>query len=174
MGSCARVVVVCSLVALTACTTGTGDFDEGTADITVEREGEEPLRLVHDPELSQVTLTPPTEGTVELDFTYQDPLVTLRLVVNTEVVDEGEEVALPVTAPRTADDLLLTLEIDDALFTSDDPGAAGSVLFDVLFVDEEAGAADVIATIEATLVGAGATVSVSGHVEARVGELDDL
>jgi hypothetical protein len=162
--------VILGIVAMGCADGGTG-FDTGTADITIEREGEEPLRLVHDPELSQISMTPPTERIVEVVFAYQDPLVTLRLVINGQLVVEGDQISFPVASPLTPDDLLLTIEIDDELFGSDDVNAGGSVFFDVLEIDEDNDYADVIATLDAVLVGTTSNLTVSGSVEARVGEL---
>jgi hypothetical protein len=157
-----------------ACGTGGGDFDSGAADITIEREGAEPLRLVHDPEFSQVTMTPPTERIVELAFAYQDPLVTLRLVLNGQIIVEGDLVTFPVSTPLTPDDCLLTLEIDDMIYTSDDSAASGSLFFDVLEIDEDAEYADVIVTIDDVgLVGPNDTLTVAGSLEAQVGDRDD-
>jgi hypothetical protein len=172
----ARLFAVAAGISLfaAACADGGTDFDSGAADITIERDGVEPLRLVHDPELSQVTLTPPTEGIIELVFAYQDPLVTLRLVVNSELVVEGVEVPFPVASPLSPDDVLLTLEIDDVIYTSDDAAATGFVLFDVLEIDEENDYADVIATFDAVLVGTNDSITLSGSVEGRVGDRDDL
>ena len=56
--------------------------DTGSADVTIVRGEDEPVRLVHDPLLSQVALSPPAEGFMQLTFTYQDPLVYITLDVN--------------------------------------------------------------------------------------------
>ena len=132
---------------------GGGDDDTGTADVTIEREGEDPLRLVHDPEQSQLSLTPPAEGTVELTFAFQDPAVELRLVVDGNQAAQGDVVELPSPAVE------LTVDVDGTTFGA----GAGSVELSVL--DVEVGALEAI--LDAVLEDDdGATLQVSGDVAA--------
>jgi hypothetical protein len=143
-------------------------LDTGAADVTLTVGEEEPLRLVHDATLSQIALTPPVEGEVELTFAFQDPLVDLTLRVNANEVSEGDRVELPV-APEQ---LFLSVQTDTDEYVSTD-GSSGTVELLILFVDEDAGAAEVNAQILTTLVSSDpmsdATVDVDGFVEARVG-----
>lgn len=133
---------------------GPGPGADGAAFITVTTADEE-LNLEHDPLQSQLSLTPPAEGTVQLTFTFQDPAVELRLTVDDALVDEGDTVDLP------GDGVVLTLDVDGI----DYEATAGSVTINVLAIDEEAGT--LAASIDADLTAADdAVVTVVGDVEA--------
>lgn len=149
-----------------------GDLeDEGSADVTFTRDGEEPLRLVHDPERSSVSITPPVEGAVELTFEYQDPQVTLTVAFDADDIAEGDEVSLPVQDPLTGESLSLEVLWGEGAYDSGLAGAAGTVLFDLLEVDEATDLVDVAIELDLTLpdeVDAG-PVGVDGVVSARTG-----
>lgn len=131
-----------AILALAGCAPGAVD-DTGAADLTLTAAGGEPLQLIHAPGLSEVRVTPPVDGEVELRFTYNDPLVDVTLRTNANEVSEGEVVALPSEA------LSLTVVMDDAEYTSTD--ASGDVELQVLDVDDASGAATVSALLDATL-----------------------
>ena len=145
------------------------DLDSGTAEVEIQRGDEEVLVLIHDPTKSQVALTPPVDGEVELAFTYQDPLVSVILRVNGNQVASGERVDLPADANT----LLLSVVFDDAEFVST-AGASGSVDVETLVIEEEAGSAELRASFDATLVAtdpqSDETVQVRGFVEGSVGD----
>lgn len=140
------------------------DFESGAADLTLTPGEETPLQLIHESGLSTVRVTPPVDGEVELSFTYNDPLVDLTLRADSNEVSEGDVVQLP--APPEA--LSLTVIYDGVEYGSGE-GSSGTVAMQALFVEDDTGAADVSALIEATLVASdGATLAVDGFVEGGV------
>ncbi len=155
------------LVVVSGCTPG--PLDSAAADVTLTLGDQTPLRLIHEPGLSEVRLTPPVGGVVELSFTYNDPLVDVTLRTNADEVSEGAIVTLPVE-PSV---LSLTVLYDDVEYRSDlsasaliDVGASGTIELQALLVDDETGAADVSALIDATLVSSdNAELRVEGFVE---------
>ena len=150
--------LVAALV-LPACAPGVVE-DTGAADLTLTGAGE-PLELIHTPGQSEVRVTPPVDGEVELSFVYNDPLVDVALRTNAHEVSEGETVTLP------SDALSLTVLFEDVEYTS--AAGAGSVELQGLEVDDERGAAFVSALIDATLASAaGEELLVEGFVEGSV------
>ncbi len=142
-----------------AVTGGGGLGDTGVADVTFQEEGGAAVRLVHSEELSDVSLTPPAEGVVELDYAYQDPGVTLRLRVDSVAVAEGDVVDLPQGGVQ------LTVDYEGVAYSSENAGAGGTVSLDTLQIDADTGTLS--ATIDATLTDdEGGTLIVSGSVEA--------
>lgn len=140
------------------------DFDSGAADLTLTQDDDAPLQLIHEEGVSTVRVTPPVDGEVELTFTYNDPFVDLTLRADSNEVSEGDVVALPALPEQLA----LTVDYGGVAYTSGE-GSSGSVTLQALFVDDETGAADVSAAIEAILVASdGATLSVDGFVEGGV------
>lgn len=144
---------------LFACAPGT--IEQGnSADVTFTREGEAPVRLVHDPLESTVTLTPPVANSAELTFRYQDPQVELRLTLDGDELEEGER----VTLPADEDVLALNVRWDSVRYTSG-PGASGTVELQLLSL--EPAAAVVSALVDAVLVtDDGEELGVEGFVEA--------
>lgn len=161
-------IALAALAALAACVP-VGGFDSGNAQVQVQRAGES-LDLTHDPTLSQVTLTPPVEGVVELTFAYQDPLVTVTLRLDASQLSEGEAVSLPVAE----DTLFLAVAFDDAEFVSSADGASGTVALEVLNVDDASGSAEVYASFDVTLAASDPasdeTVQAQGFLEGSVGQ----
>lgn len=140
-----------------------GDFgDDGAADLTLTAGEDTPLQIIHAPGESQVRLTPPVDGEVELSFTYNDPLVDVSLRTNANDVAEGDLVALPSTV------LALSVLLDDIEYTAGE-GSSGNVELQVLAIDDESGAADVSAVIDALLISAeGEELVVDGFIEGSV------
>jgi hypothetical protein len=153
-----RALALAILPLLAAC--APGGFEQGeSADVTYTRAGEEPLRLVHDPLLSTVTLTPPVASVTEVTFRFQDPLVELRLMIDGGQLSEGDTVTLPADASQ----LSLTVRWDGVLYGSG-PGASGAV--DLLLLSLDPGFVTVSALFDALLVSAaGDELRVLGSLE---------
>lgn len=146
------------------------DFiDTGAAEVTLTRGDKAPLVLVHDPAESQIALTPPVGGVLELLFQFQDPFVALTLRVDESRVSEGER----VTLPSDQETLFFGVAFDDAEFISTAQGADGFVEITTLQIDEAAGFAELGATFDVALPAAdpmlGEVTTASGFVEASVG-----
>lgn len=155
------------LGAVCGCAPGGGlpDDNGGAADLTLTAGEEAPLQLIHAPGESEVRVTPPVDGVVELTFTYNDPLVDVALRVDEAEVGEGDVVSLPASPAALA----LSVIYDDVEYTAEGD-AAGEVELVVLALDEESGAAEVNAVIAATLVADdGSELLVDGFVEGSVG-----
>jgi hypothetical protein len=153
-----RALALALLPLLAAC--APGGFEQGeSADVTYTRAGEAPLRLVHDPLLSTVTLTPPVASVTEITFRFQDPLVELRLMIDGEPLSEGDTVPLPADASE----LSLTVRWDGVTYGSG-PGSGGEVDLSLLSLDP--GAVTVSAIFDALLVSAdGDELGVLGSLE---------
>ena len=114
----------------------------------------------------------PVDGELELSFTYNDPLIDVTLRTNANDVAEGEVIELPAEPSL----LLLSVLYDEVEYRSDlgpsamiDQGASGTVEMQVLLVDDESGAADISALLDATLVStAGDELRVEGFLEDSV------
>jgi hypothetical protein len=138
---------------------GGGDDGAGSATVTITRDGQDET-LTHDPSLSDLSLTPPAQGVVELTFAYQDPAITVRLRVDGGAVSTGDTVTLP------SPDVELVVETDTGTFSSANDGSSGQVTFDQLDVTEDA--ASLAASFDATLADdEGATIAVVGDVDAE-------
>ena len=132
---------------------------------------EEPLRLVHDPLLSQVALSPPAEGVMELTFTYQDPLVYVTLDVNGNAINEGDEIDME-SAERNDADANIEVEYDNVMYSSATNGAEGFLKYEILYFDDANGEVRVsfdVLLSPTTDTGA-EPINVSGYVEGVAGD----
>lgn len=147
---------------------GLDGFDDGAAEVTLQRGDAEPLQLVHNTALSDLSLTPPVDGIVELSFAFQDPFVTLTLRVDANAFPAGERVPLPTEAAA----LRLAIAFDDVSFVSTAPGAQGALELQVLEVGEDSAALSAFLDVDlpsedASLV---ETLAATGFVEASYGD----
>jgi hypothetical protein len=163
-----KLALLTACAFLFACGPG-GIEDSGAADVTLES-ADEVLELVHDPALSQITLTPPTGGEVEMQFSYQDPLVDVLVRANADQVAAGDVVDLPSDPNR----LEVSVAWGEGIYRSQE-GSTGTVDVQSFETDEEAGYAFLSVVIAADLADAatGETLAVNGFVEGSVGSLDD-
>jgi hypothetical protein len=149
--------------------------DSGSADVTLVRGEEEPLRLVHDPFLSQVALSPPAEGFMELTFTYQDPLVYITMDINGNALTEGQQVELPLT-DLTNDDANIDVEWDTTSYSSALTNAEGYLSYEILYYDDTD--ANVRVTFDVLLHPTTADdaepINISGFVEGLAGQPSEL
>ena len=145
--------------------------DTGTADVTLVRGEEEPLRLVHDPLLSQVALSPPAEGAMELTFTYQDPLVYITLEVNGNAITEGDEVDME-SAERNNADANIEVEYDTVMYSSATDGAEGYLKYEILYFDDTNGEVRVSfdVLLSPTTDTSAEPINISGYVEGVAGD----
>jgi len=145
--------------------------DSGSADVTLVRGAEEPLRLFHDPLESQVALSPPAEGVMELTFTYQDPLVYFTLDVNGNAITEGQEIDME-SADRNDADANIEVEFDTVQYSSATGNAEGFLTYDILYFDDVNG--EVRVTFDVLLSPTTATdaepINVSGYIEGVAGD----
>jgi len=155
-----------------ALVTGCTSFeDTGNADVTLTPDGQDPVRLVHDPLLSQVLLTPPAEGVMELTYTYQDPYVPIALTVNGNVLSEGQRLELPLAGEITSEDVAMEIEHDGTSYSSATDDAAGFFQFDTMYFDDNN--ADIRVTFDVTLqptTGEGSPLLASGFIEGVAGD----
>lgn len=148
---------------------GPGGFeDSGAADVTLES-ADEVLELVHDPSLSQITLTPPTGGVVELQFSYQDPLVDVLVRANADEVAAGDVVNMPSDPNR----LEVSVAWGEGIYRSQE-GSSGTVDVQAFETDEAAGYATLSVVISGDLAddALGETIAIDGFVEGTVGSLE--
>jgi hypothetical protein len=145
--------------------------DTGSADVTIVRGEEEPVRLVHDPLLSQVALSPPAEGFMQLTFTYQDPLVYITLDVNGNALEEGQQVDIPLTE-LTNEDANIDVEWESVQYSSALDNAEGYLSYEVLYHDDNNG--EVRVSFDVLLHPTTATdeepINISGFVEGVAGD----
>lgn len=145
--------------------------DTGNADVTIVRGEDEPVRLVHDPLLSQVALSPPAEGFMQLTFTYQDPLVYITLDVNGNALQEGQQVDLPL-AELTNEDANIDVEWEAVQYSSALENAEGYLSYEVLYYDDNNG--DVRVSFDVLLHPTTDTsaepINISGFVEGVAGD----
>lgn len=158
-----------SLAPLLACGPGAID-DSGTADVILES-SDETLELLHDPGLSQISLTPPTGGVVELLFSYQDPLVDVLVRADAGEVAAGDVVDLPSDPNR----LEVSVLWGDGQYTSQE-GSSGTVDIQIFDTDEEAGFASLSVAISGELAdtASGETILIDGSLDATVGSLAEM
>ena len=149
--------------------------DTGSADVTIVRGEDEPVRLVHDPLLSQVALSPPAEGFMQLTFTYQDPLVYITLDVNGNALEAGQQVDLPLTE-LTNEDANIDVEWEGVQYSSALDSAEGYLSYEVLYHDDSNG--EVRAAFDVLLHPTTATdaepINISGFVEGVAGDPVEL
>lgn len=145
--------------------------DTGAADVTLIRGEEEPLRLVHDPLLSDVALSPPAEGVMELTFTYQDPLVYVTLDVNGNAINAGDEIDME-SADRNDADANIEVDYDTTMYSSATVGAEGYLKYEILYFDDTN--AEVRVSFDVLLPPTTDTsaepINISGYVEGIAGD----
>jgi hypothetical protein len=150
-------------------------IDSGSADVTIVRGEEEPLRLIHDPLLSQVALSPPAEGFMELTFTYQDPLVYITMDINGNALTEGQQVDLPLTE-LTSEDANIDVEWDMTTYSSALTNAEGYLSYEILYYDDTDAnvriAFDVL--LHPTTADDAEPINISGFIEGLAGQASDL
>jgi hypothetical protein len=145
------------VVALTGCIPGlTGDNSD--AQLTLTPSVGTPLSLTHDPLTSTVSLSPPSNGRLQLTFSSADPDVTVAMALDGNAHAEGDAIALPTG------DVVITAHFNGQDFT--DP--TGTLTVDALALDEPNGTAALNTRLDVTLQGNGDTLNITGFIAGSV------
>ena len=167
--SCGFSTVCGFLLSLSGALCDTSAIEKGgAAEVTLTADGETPLNLLHNQDLSDVTLTPPASGVVEIAFNYQDPLVDVAITLDSKRFSQGDSASFPAAGAFTDDELSMTVSYADEVYTSQSDSASGTIDFELLHVDDNG--ADVRVAFDVQLATSSAkTLSVSGFIEDIVG-----
>lgn len=166
-----RAVMLCAatLVTTAACTPLSTDAGAAQLRIVV---GDESQTVIHDPTASDIALTPPTAGIVELAFVQHEPLIDFSVRLDANVLEEAQVVTLPLgdggDAQVPADALHMQFEVDGIVYTADGAGTSGDIALTTLVVSEADAEVRVDLTTVTLVSADGATVELDGFVEGAV------
>ena len=141
------------VTSLSGCVGGlTGDNSD--AQLTLTPSVGTPLSLTHDPLTNTVSLSPPSNGRLQLTFTSSDPDVNVSVALDGNAHKEGDVVTLPTG------DVVVTARLSGQDFT--DP--TGSLTVDALTLDETSATAALNTRLDVTLTGNGNTLHITGFI----------
>ncbi|MEW5853057.1 MAG: hypothetical protein AB2A00_30015 [Myxococcota bacterium] len=163
---------LCLGLALARCTPvggGGGTAQRQDASLTVTPNGGEAQKYDYDANINEIAMTPPAGGVFEASFTQGDPRLQLKVRINSEHVEEGQQVRFPLSGGLTSGDVLVTAEYQGRTYRSDFPTTTGDMTMEILNVTEDA--VDFRCSMSLTLGSeAPATLNVVGFLEAHYGD----
>ncbi|MBI5496998.1 MAG: hypothetical protein HY904_18430 [Deltaproteobacteria bacterium] len=163
-----------SLVLVAACSgggDGGGASAQGDASIHVTSNEGADLQVAFADGKARIQVTPPSGRVFTVSLINDEPAFSLQVLVDGNVLREGDRVDFPLVSSVTNSDLRLTAVSGGRTFSSDRSGTEGTLTLEILTVDELN--VDFRARFLVTLASDTATrLTLDGYLEAHQAPVD--